>query len=441
MMQPSSRLLGQEVLAILSVVLFPLILLAQPVTLVDFGADAGGTTFGLAEWNRLLLGGNLAYSAAGPGGVVQVADLGEYADFRGVGGTPRRFAVGERIVVTWYNTSDEVFRFTARISFTDGDRPQGGNFSGNWYTMRSFDDYRVTYVEIQAYGTARTVFNITDRGVHKSDSLYSLININTHIEWFQTAQKRFLLCDRIELWDDADVTPPAAVANLRATPVSHSRIDLEWDVSQDDVGVTGYLVYLNAEVEGYSEQPSYAAVLLEPAHPCSFAVAAIDAAGNESAPSLAVTASTQAFSRPAGALDPAGFDYLGAFKLPESFSWGGEALAFRSDGDPESTDGFPGSLYVTDLNQVQAGFVGEVSIPAPHKSDERDAAVLPEARVLTAPVNIRPASIDGWGDYVDIWRTGLEYVPAQNRLYSVWSVHYTVTGEKHASLSCTDAGA
>ncbi|MGB5074651.1 MAG: T9SS type A sorting domain-containing protein, partial [Bacteroidota bacterium] len=36
---------------------------------------------------------------------------------------------------------------------------------------------------------------------------------------------------------------------------------------------------------------------------------------------------------------------------------------------------------------------------------------------------------------------GLEYLPSEQRLYSAWSIHYTVTGEKHASISCTPAAA
>jgi hypothetical protein len=50
-------------------------------------------------------------------------------------------------------------------------------------------------------------------------------------------------------------------------------------------------------------------------------------------------------------------------------------------------------------------------------------------------VNIRPVDVNSWS-YVDIWRTGLEYLPGLGRLYSAWSIHYTVTGEKHASISC-----
>jgi hypothetical protein len=57
---------------------------------------------------------------------------------------------------------------------------------------------------------------------------------------------------------------------------------------------------------------------------------------------------------------------------------------------------------------------------------------------LTAPADIRPANVNAW-DYVDIWRTGLAVVSEEGRLYSAWSFHYTVTGDKHASISCCDA--
>jgi chitodextrinase len=40
-----------------------------------------------------------------------------------------------------------------------------------------------------------------------------------------------------------DVTPPSTPANLAATAVSSSQIDLSWDASTDDVGVTGYNIY------------------------------------------------------------------------------------------------------------------------------------------------------------------------------------------------------
>ncbi len=134
-------------------------------------------------------------------------------------------------------------------------------------------------------------------------------------------------------------------------------------------------------------------------------------------------------------------EYLGALRLPEDFDWGGESIAYRLDGDGGASgsgaaDGFPGSLFVTNLNQPENGLVGEVSIPAPEIRIGGSMDDLPVAAVLQTAVNIRPQAINDW-DYVDIWRTGLEYLPSEQQLYSAWSIHYTVSGEKHATISCT----
>jgi hypothetical protein len=93
---------------------------------------------------------------------------------------------------------------------------------------------------------------------------------------------------------------------------------------------------------------------------------------------------------------------------------------------------------MTNLNQPENGLVGEVSIPAPASIPPGNIENLPLAVSLQTPVNIRPTGIQNW-DYVDIWRTGLEYMPAEQRLYSAWSIHYTVTGEKHACISACPA--
>ena len=166
---------------------------AQGTILIDFGSSQGSTTFGLPGWTTLLKSGNLGYTSLGNSGVIATTDPGEFGDYRGVSGTVRQFSVGERIVVSWYNNSDETFAFTARISFDDDDAPDDVTPDGHWYTMRSFDDYRYTYTEIAPHSVARTVFNITDSGVHKTDRASSLVNINLAIEWGSTYQKQFLV--------------------------------------------------------------------------------------------------------------------------------------------------------------------------------------------------------------------------------------------------------
>ena len=65
--------------------------------------------------------------------------------------------------------TNETFLFTSRISFTDSDEPNPDSPDDKWYTMRSFNDYRITYSEISPHSIIKTVFNITASGIHKTD--------------------------------------------------------------------------------------------------------------------------------------------------------------------------------------------------------------------------------------------------------------------------------
>ncbi len=418
-------------------------LLPQSTTLIDFGGNSTSNTFGMAGWNGPILSAGMGYSEAGPGGVVLCNGFEEFSDYMGISGSTRQFRKGERIVVTWYNNSSETIPFTSRISFTDTDQPEGGSINGNWYTMRRFDDYRFTFSEIQPFSSIKTVFNIEDFGVHKTDSIYSSVNINISILWNPSTLKEFLICDKIELMNDADTAKPQKVNGLTASALSDSKIRLEWQPGIDNTGVVEYLIYMNGAVEGYSRTNNYTAVFLEPEKSYSFRVAALDRNRNEGALSDPVIAGTQAYSGASSLINPAGFVYMGAFRLPDDFSYAGEALAYNRDGDggpsgAGAQDGYKGALNVTNLNQMDQGFVAEFSIPAPVISPSKNLEELNTAVLLNQPVNIRPANVNSW-PYVDIWRTGLTYVPGERRLYSSWGFHYQVGGEKTASISCCSA--
>ena len=80
-----------------------------------------------------------------------------------------------------------------------------------------------------------------------------------------------------------DTTPPSAPTNLTSSNVTDTTADLSWNASTDNVGVTGYEVFMDgssigtvtttsATVTGLTSQTSYA-----------FTVRAFDAAGNNSA--------------------------------------------------------------------------------------------------------------------------------------------------------------
>ncbi|MFD9697490.1 fibronectin type III domain-containing protein [Lentzea sp. NPDC059081] len=89
-----------------------------------------------------------------------------------------------------------------------------------------------------------------------------------------------------------DAEPPTTPGNLRATGTTASSVSLAWDASTDNVGVTGYEVLngtstatrvtgTTATVTGLTADTAY-----------SFAVRAVDAAGNQSKQTAAITVRT-----------------------------------------------------------------------------------------------------------------------------------------------------
>jgi chitodextrinase len=90
-----------------------------------------------------------------------------------------------------------------------------------------------------------------------------------------------------------DGTPPSIPAGLVATPVSTSRINLSWTASTDpDSPVFGYSIYRNNTQIGTSTGTSYSDTGLAPNTTYSYTVNAYDPAGNVSAQSSAVSATT-----------------------------------------------------------------------------------------------------------------------------------------------------
>lgn len=94
----------------------------------------------------------------------------------------------------------------------------------------------------------------------------------------------------------ADTTAPSVPTGLFATGSSPSRIDVFWNASTDNVGVTGYKVYRDGaavEIATVTTGTSYADSGLLTGSTHSYTVAAFDAAGNLSAKSASVSATTQ----------------------------------------------------------------------------------------------------------------------------------------------------
>jgi len=125
-----------------------------------------------------------------------------------------------------------------------------------------------------------------------------------------------------------DTTPPTAPTVLSATVGSTSQIDLSWTASSDNVGVTGYQVdrcqgtgcSTFAQI-GTSSVTSYSDTGLAAGTTYRYRVRATDAAGNVSANSSIVTATTQAVpdTTPPGA--PTGLSATATSSVQISLAW------------------------------------------------------------------------------------------------------------------------
>src|SRR5262245_46766543 len=91
----------------------------------------------------------------------------------------------------------------------------------------------------------------------------------------------------------ADTQAPTAPANLRVTIVTSTSVTLVWDASTDNVGVVQYEVLQNGASIGGAPATKLQITALAPGTSFTFRVRAKDAAGNTSAFSNQVTATTQ----------------------------------------------------------------------------------------------------------------------------------------------------
>ncbi len=133
-------------------------------------------------------------------------------------------------------------------------------------------------------------------------------------------------------------------------------------------------------------------------------------------------------------VNPADLEYLGAFRLPGgedrplTFAYGGNAMTFNPDGDPNGAqDGFPGSLFITGHDRLPYGElpngsqIAEINIPQPVNS--RDVAVLSQAEFVQ---NFRDVTAGHFTEMEEIVRIGMLYLnnPLTGpRIHIAWGQH------------------
>lgn len=90
----------------------------------------------------------------------------------------------------------------------------------------------------------------------------------------------------------SDTQPPGAPANLRVTGVTSSSVSLAWDAATDNVAVVGYRIERDGAPAGTATATTFTNAGLSPGTSYTYVVRAFDAAGNVSASSAPVTATT-----------------------------------------------------------------------------------------------------------------------------------------------------
>ncbi len=89
-----------------------------------------------------------------------------------------------------------------------------------------------------------------------------------------------------------DTEPPSTPGNPGISGINSTYLRLAWDASTDNVGVTGYDVYVNGTFYGSTPNTSMTVANLAPNTAHNFSVRARDAAGNASGPSGEVSGTT-----------------------------------------------------------------------------------------------------------------------------------------------------
>nr|WP_299381209.1 fibronectin type III domain-containing protein [Allomuricauda sp.] len=95
----------------------------------------------------------------------------------------------------------------------------------------------------------------------------------------------------------ADTQSPSVPTNLSSPANTDITVDLSWNASTDNVGVTGYRIYKDGSLEASpGNMTSHQVTGLTAGTTYSFTVSALDAAGNESSQSTAVSVTTDSQS-------------------------------------------------------------------------------------------------------------------------------------------------
>jgi chitodextrinase len=163
-------------------------------------------------------------------------------------------------------------------------------------------------------GTATTT-SYTDTGLTASTA-YSYT-----VAAYDAAGNTSAQSSAVQATTQPDTTAPTAPAGLSITASTASTISLSWNASTDNVGVAGYKIFRAGVQVGTSTVTSYNDTGLAASTAYSYTVSAYDAAGNISAHSTALQATTSAQTDTTPPTVPTGLSVTGTTVNTASLSW------------------------------------------------------------------------------------------------------------------------
>ena len=119
----------------------------------------------------------------------------------------------------------------------------------------------------------------------------------------------------------SDTLAPTIPTGLTASAVSPTEIDVSWTAASDDVGVTKYVLQRDGATIAQPTGTRYADTTVAPATSHTYTVAAVDGAGNSSAPSDPAAATTPADT--SAPTVPAGLTAVAVSSTQVNLSWTG----------------------------------------------------------------------------------------------------------------------
>jgi chitodextrinase len=132
----------------------------------------------------------------------------------------------------------------------------------------------------------------------------------------------------------ADTQPPSTPAGLAAAVKSANQVDLTWNPATDDTAVAGYVVYRNGSPIAATSGPdatAYSDTGAAAGATYTYTVDAFDSAGNHSAPSAPVTATTPSGTVHTVTLNPIADSYVDSANPTATHGTGSK---LRVDGSP-----------------------------------------------------------------------------------------------------------